>query len=110
MFVCVYVCMCALPVNMYMCVCVHMCMWVGTAGPTWGVISRARGSKLERLFCHVLVKRSVRTLIFGLSSSVQGCHPRWDGLYMYVHICTCMRMGMYIYIYIYMQMRIYVYM
>ena len=47
-YICIYTC-----VNMCMCVCVLMCMWLGTAGPTWGVIFegsrlKARSSLLPR--------------------------------------------------------------
>ena len=48
--ICLYVCMCAcvhLHVNMYMCVCIRMCMWLGTAGPTWGVIFEAQSSNVS---------------------------------------------------------------
>ena len=41
-----------------------------TANPTWGDIFecgfKAQSSKLQRLFCHVSVKRNVRTLSFEL--------------------------------------------
>ena len=65
-----------------------------------------QSSKLERLFCHVSVKRDFRDLSFELWKGFRKCHPTWDWLYLYTqtylrarkrYICTC------IYIHIYMQ-------
>jgi len=42
--------------------CIHE--YINTTNPTWGVIFES--SKLERLFCHVSVKRDVRALSFEL--------------------------------------------
>jgi len=48
----------------------HTHMYRYTANPTWGDIFecsfKAQSSKLERLFCHVSVKRDVRALSFEL--------------------------------------------
>ena len=35
-------------------------------------------SQLERLFCHVSVKRDVQALIFELWNSIRKCHPKWN--------------------------------
>jgi len=43
--------------------------------------SKVQSSKLERLFCHVSVKRDVRVLSFELWNRIQKCHPKWDWLY-----------------------------
>jgi len=43
--------------------------------------SKAQSSKLERLFCHVSVKRDVRALSFALWNSIRKCHPKWGRLY-----------------------------
>jgi len=50
-----------------------------TADPTWGDIFES--SKLERLFCHVSVKRDVRALSFERWNSIRKCDPKWDWLY-----------------------------
>ena len=42
---------------------------------------KVQSSKLERLFCHVSVKRDVRALSFQLWNSIRKCHPKWDWLY-----------------------------
>ena len=42
--------------------------------------SKAQSSKLERLLCHVSVKRDVRALSFELWNSIRKCHPKWDWL------------------------------
>jgi len=47
----------------------------------WVTFSQAQSSKLERLFCHVSVKRDVRALSFELWYSIRKCHPEWDWLY-----------------------------
>jgi len=56
-----------------------------TADPTLGDIFeccfKAQSSKLERLFCHVSVKRDVWALSFELWKSFRKCHPKWDWLY-----------------------------
>jgi len=44
--------------------------------------SKAQNSKLERLFCHVSMKRDVRALNFDLWNSIRKCHPKWDWLYL----------------------------
>jgi len=49
--------------------------------PLGVTFSKAQSSKLERLFCHVLVKRDVRALSFELWNSIRKCHPKWDRLY-----------------------------
>jgi len=43
--------------------------------------SKAQSSKLERLFCHVSMKRDIRALSFELWNSIRNCHPKWDWLY-----------------------------
>jgi len=52
----------------------------GTADPTWGDIFesclKAQSSKLEPLFCHVLVRRYVRALSFELWKSFENVTPR----------------------------------
>jgi len=58
-----------------------------TANPTWGDIFES--SKLERLFCHVSVKRDVRALSFELGNSIRKCHPKWDRLYVTQYITCC---------------------
>jgi hypothetical protein len=54
-----------------------------TAYPIWGDIFecclKAKSSKLERLFCHVSVKRDVELLAF----SFRKCHRQWDWLYVH---------------------------
>jgi len=62
------------------------CKWVtNTADPTWGDIFeccfKAQSSKLERLLCHVSVKRDVWALSFELWKSFRKCDPTWDWLY-----------------------------
>ena len=56
-----------------------LCVAKSTANPTWGDIFeccfKAQSSKLERLFCHVSVKRDVRALSFKLYKSFRKCHP-----------------------------------
>ena len=49
--------------------------------PLGVTFSKAQISKLERLFCHVTVKRDVRALSFELWHSIRKCHPKWDRLY-----------------------------
>jgi len=49
--------------------------------------SKARSSKLERLFCHVSVKRDVRDLSFELWNSIRKCYPKWDWLYDFWQYC-----------------------
>ena len=48
--------------HIQICICIFIC----TANPTWGDIFeccfKAQSSKLQRLFCHVSVKRDVRAL------------------------------------------------
>ena len=44
--------------------------------------SKAQSSKLERLFCHVSVKRDVRALRFELWNSIRKCHLKCDQLYL----------------------------
>jgi len=46
--------------------------------------SKPQSSKLERLFCHVSVKRDVWALSFELWNSVWKCHPKWDWLYQWL--------------------------
>ena len=64
-----------------------------TADPTWGDISEscfnAHSSKLERLFCHVSVKRNVQALSFEFRNSFRKCHPTWDWLYTRASIIGC---------------------
>ena len=43
--------------------------------------SKAQSSKLERLFCHVSMKRDVRALSFELWNSIRKFHHKWDWLY-----------------------------
>ena len=78
-----------------------------TANPTWGDIFECcfknRSSKLERLFCHVSVKRDVQTLSFEFWKSFRKCHPKWDWLYRCVY-------DTHVYIYIFrIYIHIYVY-
>jgi len=49
--------------------------------PLGVTFSKAQSSKLERLVCHVSVKRDVRALSFELLNSIRKCHPKWDWLY-----------------------------
>jgi len=49
--------------------------------PLGVTFSKAQSSKLERLFCHVSVKRDVRALSFEPWNSIRKCHPKWDRLY-----------------------------
>ena len=51
--------------------------------PLGVTFSNAQSSKLERLFCHVLVKRDVQALSFELWNSIRKCHPKWDWLYLF---------------------------
>ena len=88
--------------------CVAVCC--STANPTWGDIFESSKLKARTSLLPRFGEKGRSNFELFLCSSVQGCHSRWDGLYMYVHICMCMRMGMYIYIYTYMQVRIFVYM
>ena len=44
--------------------------------------SKVQNSKLERLFCHVSVKRDVQALSFEIWISIRKCHPKWDCLYL----------------------------
>jgi len=83
LFVCVYIYRCCIKqkciqnsfsykykytqiTGIYLCVYVYIC----TANPTWGYIFKCcfkdQSSWLERLFCHVSVKRAVRALSFEL--------------------------------------------
>jgi len=43
--------------------------------------SKVSNSKLERLFCHVSVKRDFRALSCELWNRIRKCHRRWDWLY-----------------------------
>ena len=43
--------------------------------------SKAQSSKLERLFCHVSVKRDFWTLTFELWNSIRKCYSKWDWLH-----------------------------
>jgi len=56
-----------------------------TADPIWGDIFeysfKAQSSELERLFCHVSVKRDVRAFGFDVWKSFRNCHAKWDWLY-----------------------------
>jgi len=45
MCICVYECKYAFTCDMCMCICIHMFMLLGMAGPTWGVIFE--GSRLK---------------------------------------------------------------
>jgi len=47
--------------------------------PLGVTFSKAQSSKLERLVCHVSVKRDVRALSFELWNSVRKCHPKLIG-------------------------------
>jgi len=62
-----------------------VCMFIQPI-PLGVTFSKAQSSKLERLFCHVSVKRDVRALSFELRNSIRKCHPKWDRLYV---TCTC---------------------
>ena len=55
--------------------------------PLGVTFSKAQSSnlQLERLFCHVSVKRDVRALSFELRNSIRKCHCKWDWLYEVVH-------------------------
>jgi len=55
--------------------------------PLGVTFSKAQISKLERLFCHVSVKRDVRALSFELWNSIWKCHPKWDWLYLSRTLC-----------------------
>ena len=55
--------------------------------PLGVTFSKAQSSKLERLFCHISLKRHVQALSFELWNSIRKCHPKWDRLY----ICFCIR-------------------
>ena len=46
--------------------------------PLGVTFSKTQSSKLERLFCHISVKRDVRALSFELWCSIRKCHPKWD--------------------------------
>ena len=50
--------------------------------PLGVTFSKAQSSQLERLFCHVSVKRDVRALSFELWNSIRKCHPKRDWLYL----------------------------
>jgi len=60
--------------------CMHQHMYVQPI-PLGVTFSKAQNSKLERLFCHVSVKRDVRALSFELWNSIRKCHPTWDWVY-----------------------------
>ena len=85
---------------MYMWVCVHMCTWLSAAGPTWGVIFEGSRLKTRTSLLPRFGEKGRSSFELWACSSIRGCQPRWDGLYMYVHICICMRVGMYVYIHI----------
>jgi len=74
--------------DIYVCICMYKC--VCTANPTWGDIFeccfKAQSSKLERLFCHISVKRDVGALSFELWKSFRKCHAKWDWLYIYIYM------------------------
>jgi len=55
------------------------CLWHDIQPIPLGVsFSKAQSSKLERLRCHVSVKRDLRALSFELWNSIRKCHSKWD--------------------------------
>ena len=63
------------------CTHVHIYTDYSTCGDVFECCFKAQSSKLERLICHVSVKRDVWALSFELWKSFRKCHRRWDGLY-----------------------------
>jgi len=59
---------------------IHVYIYVQPIPPRV-TFSKAQRSKLEYLFCHVLVKRDVRAFSFELWNSIRKCHPKWDWLH-----------------------------
>ena len=55
--------------------------------PLGVTFSKAQSSKLERLFCHVSVKKDVRALSFELWNSILKYHPKLEWLYPLVRRC-----------------------
>jgi len=47
--------------------------------PLGVTFSKAQSSKLERLICHVSMKRDVRALSFELLKSIRKCRPSGSG-------------------------------
>ena len=98
----------------YICICIYIYIYmhtyihIHTAYPAcddiFESIFKAQSSLLERVFCHVSVKRDVRACRFKLRNCVQKCHRRWDRsciyVHIYMHICIYIFI-FYIYIYIY---------
>ena len=103
---CIYVCLCVyvscIDVSMY-----HVCLYVQPI-PLGVTFSKAQSSKLERLFCHVSVKRDVPALSVESWNSIRKCHPKWDWLYhvylwqmdLCIYVClyvSCIDVSMYVY-------------
>ena len=61
-----------LPVNMYMCVCVHMFMWLGTPGPTWGVIFEGSRLKARTSFLQRFGEKGRASFELWAGSSIRG--------------------------------------
>jgi len=62
---------------------IYICVYVQPI-PLGVSFSKAQSSKLERIFCHVSVKRDVRAFSFQLWNSIRKCGPKWDWLYVNV--------------------------
>ena len=63
----------------------HTSLWQIQPIPLGVTFSKAQSSELERLFCHVSVKRNVRDLSCELWNSIRKCHPKWDWLYIRIY-------------------------
>jgi len=121
--VCIYILAYVYAVGSPFTCCLHFL--VSTADLTWGDIFesciKVQSSKLERLFCHVSVKRDVRALSFELWKSFRNCHSKWDWQYIYrcvythtyihthIHIYMLLALHIYIYLHMYIYIHTYIY-